>query len=182
MRVAVVANAPMREPVSPLIDVIVRPGFGTADDYIAEQAGPGDIVVTADIPLAARCLEKDARVLDPKGNQFMDNHIGSALAMRNLLNDIRQGGAVTGGPLGMTPKDRSRFLAKLDDLVNAVRHAYPGRDWLYHVALHRRSGLEGADTRRSKGGHLGRVDTVPRSGLPSCTGFWPVKQSSLPVS
>ena len=125
MRVAVVANAPLRVPANPLIELVVCPGFGAADDYIAEQAGAGDLVVTADIPLAARCLARDARVLDAKGNEFTDNDIGSALALRGLLNDLRQGGAVTGGPSALTPKDRSRFLAKLDDLVNAVRRAYP---------------------------------------------------------
>ncbi len=103
----------------------MRPGFGTADDWIAEQCGPGDIVVTADIPLAARCLAKDALVLDPKGHPFTDNDIGSALAMRELMDVLRQGGTVTGGPAPMTPKDRSRFLSKLDEAVNAVRRVYP---------------------------------------------------------
>src|SRR3989440_4392765 len=79
MRVAVVANAPLRVPADPLIELVVRPGFGAADDWIAEQAGPGDIVITADIPLAARCLAKEALVLDPKGRRFTDNDIGSAL-------------------------------------------------------------------------------------------------------
>src|SRR5882724_593605 len=67
MRVAVVANAPLRVPADALVELVVRPGFGAADDWIAEQAGSGDNVVTADIPLAARCLAKDARVLSPKG-------------------------------------------------------------------------------------------------------------------
>src|ERR1700735_1811016 len=77
MRVAVVANAPLRVPPDPLIELVVRPGFGTADDWIAEQAGPGDIAVTADIPLAARCLEKGVLVLDSKGRPFTDNDIGA---------------------------------------------------------------------------------------------------------
>jgi uncharacterized protein YaiI (UPF0178 family) len=106
---------------------VVRPGFGAADDWIAGQAGPGDVVVTADIPLAARCLARGASVLDPKGRPFTDNDIGSALAMRDLLDELRQGGVVTGGPAPMTAKDRSRFLSKLDELVNAVRRAYPPR-------------------------------------------------------
>ena len=125
MRVAVVANAPLRVPIDPLVELVVRPGFGTADDWIAEQTGPGDIVITADIPLAARCLAKDARVLDAKGHPFTDNDIGSALAMRDLMDELRQGGNVTGGPAAMTPKDRSRFLSKLDEMVNAVRRAHP---------------------------------------------------------
>ena len=125
LRVAVVANAPLRVPANELVELIVRPGFGAADDWIAEQAEPGDIVVTADIPLAARCLAKGARVLDPKGRPFTDNDIGSALAMRDLMDELRQGGTLTGGPAPMSPKDRSRFLSKLDEAVNAVRRAHP---------------------------------------------------------
>jgi uncharacterized protein len=125
LRVAVVANTPLRVPADALVELVVRPGFGAADDWIAEQAGPGDVVVTADIPLAARCLAKEARVLDPKGRPFTDKDIGAALALRELMAELRQGGAVTGGPAPMTPKDRSRFLSKLDEAVNAVRRAYP---------------------------------------------------------
>jgi uncharacterized protein YaiI (UPF0178 family) len=125
MRVAVVANAPLRLPRDELVTLVVRPGFGAADDWIAEQAGVGDIVVTADIPLAGRCLAKGARVLDPKGQPFTDNDIGSALALRDLMQELRQAGTVTGGPAPMTPRDRSRFLSKLDELVNAVRRAHP---------------------------------------------------------
>src|SRR6516165_8809450 len=128
VRVAVVANAPLRVPADPLVELVVRTGFGAADDWIAEQAGPGDIVVTADIPLAARCLTRQARVLSPKGRPFTDNDIGSALAMRDLMGALRQGGAATGGPAPMTAKDRSRFLAKLDEAIVAVRRELsPGR-------------------------------------------------------
>ncbi len=125
MRVAVVANAPQRMPADALVELVVRPGFGTADDYIAEQAGPNDVVVTADIPLAARCLAKGSRVLDAKGRPYTESHIGGALATRELMNDLRQGGTVKGGPAPMTPKDRSRFLSKLDDAVNAARRNEP---------------------------------------------------------
>jgi uncharacterized protein YaiI (UPF0178 family) len=125
LRVAVVANAPLRVPAGPLVELVVRPGFGAADDWIADQAGPGDVVVTADIPLAARCLAKGARALNPKGQPFTENDIGSALALRELMDELRQGGALTGGPAPMTPKDRSRFLSKLDEAVNAVRRAQP---------------------------------------------------------
>src|SRR5437879_2996268 len=83
MRVAVVANAPLRVPSDPLVELVVRSGFGAADDWIAEHGGPGDVVITADIPLAARCLAKDSRVLDPKGRTFTESDIGSALAMRD---------------------------------------------------------------------------------------------------
>jgi uncharacterized protein YaiI (UPF0178 family) len=127
MRVVVVANAPLRVPADPLVELVVQSGFGAADDWIVEQAGPGDIVVTADIPLAARCLAKEARVLNPKGREFTDNDIGSVLATRNLMDELRQGGAVTGGPAAMTAKDRSRFLAKLDEVVNALRRDHHQR-------------------------------------------------------
>jgi uncharacterized protein len=125
MKVTVVANAPLRVPTDPLVELVVRPGFGAADDWIAEQVGPGDIVITADIPLAARCLAREGRVLDPKGRPFTDNDIGSALAMRDLKDELRQGGAMMGGPGPMTAKDRSRFLSKLDEVINAVRRAHP---------------------------------------------------------
>ena len=125
MRVAVVANAPLRVPTDPLVEMVVRRGFGAADDWIAGQAGPGDIVVTADIPLAARCLAVGARALDPKGRAFTEADIGAAVAMRDLMEELRQGGAVTGGPAPTTAKDRSRFLSKLDEAVVAVRRAYP---------------------------------------------------------
>jgi uncharacterized protein len=125
MSVRVVANAPLRVPASPQVELVVRVGFGAADDWIAEKVDAGDIVITADIPLAARCLAKEARVIDPKGREFTDNDIGSALATRDLMDQLRQGGAVTGGPAPMTPKDRSRFLSKLDEMINAVRRAFP---------------------------------------------------------
>jgi hypothetical protein len=125
MRVAVVANSPLRVPSDAQVELVVRAGFGAADDWIAEQAGPGDVVITADIPLAARCLAKSALVLDPKGREFTDSDIGSALAMRDLMDGLRQGGAVTGGPAPRTPKDRSRFLSKLDEAINAVRRDHP---------------------------------------------------------
>src|SRR5262249_52200613 len=95
MSVKVVANAPLRVPADARIELVVRPGFGSADDWIAEQAGPGDIVITSDIPLAARCLAREARVLGPKGVPFTESDIGSALALRDLLAGLRPGG---GGP------------------------------------------------------------------------------------
>jgi uncharacterized protein len=127
LRVAVVANAPLRVPADALVELVVRPGFGAADDWIAGKAGAGDVVVTADIPLAARCLANGARVLSPKGQPFTDDDIGAALALRDLMDGLRQGGAVTGGPAPMTAKDRSRFLSKLDEAATAVRRAHPPR-------------------------------------------------------
>jgi uncharacterized protein YaiI (UPF0178 family) len=127
VRVVVVTNAPLRVPADPLFELVVRTGFGAADDWIADQAGAGDIVVTADIPLAARCVANGASVLSPKGRPFTDNDIGAALATRDLMEELRQGGIVTGGPAPMTAKDRSRFLSKLDELVNGARRAHPPR-------------------------------------------------------
>lgn len=124
MRVEIVANSSMRVPANPLFNLVVRPGFGTADDWIAEQSGPGDIVITADIPLAARCIEKGSLVLNSKGNQITEDEIGEALGMRNLMEELRQSQVISGGPAPMTPRDRSRFLSKMDELVNAVRKTY----------------------------------------------------------
>jgi uncharacterized protein YaiI (UPF0178 family) len=126
VRVVVVANAPMRVPADPPAELAVVPGFGAADDWIAEQAGPGDIVVTAYIPLAARCVAKGAVALDPRGRLLTGDNVGEALAVRDLMDGLRQAGAATGGPAPMTPRDRSRFLSKLDEAVNAARRAAPG--------------------------------------------------------
>ena len=127
MRVLVVTNSSMRVPTDERIELILRSGFGEVDDWIAEQAGLGDIVITADIPLAARCLAKETRVLDPRGNALTENDIGHTLGMRDLFQQLRQDGSVTGGPPPMSPKDRSRFLAKLDEAINAVRRAHPSK-------------------------------------------------------
>lgn len=125
LRVAVAANAAMRVPRDALVELIVCRGFGEVDDWIAERVGRGDIVITSDIPLAARCLEKEARVLDPKGNAFSENDIGAALALRELMGQLRQDGSVTGGPAPMNAKDRSRFLSKLDETIHAIRREQP---------------------------------------------------------
>ena len=82
-------------------------------------------MITSDIPLAARCLASEARVLGPKGNPFTDNNIGPAMATRSLMDELRQGGMATGGPAPMKPEDRSRFLSKLDEIIGAVRRQYP---------------------------------------------------------
>ena len=125
VRVALVANAPLRVPDDPPVEVVVRSGFGAADDWIAGKAGPGDIVITGDVPLAARCVAGGAVVLDPRGRLLDADTIGEALAARNLMDELRQAGLATGGPAPMTGKDRSRFLSRLDEAVNAVRRAYP---------------------------------------------------------
>jgi uncharacterized protein YaiI (UPF0178 family) len=125
MPVKLVANTLLAVPSSPLFEMVVRQGFGAADDWIAEHVGPGDVVVTADVPLAARCVAAGAAVLDPKGRPFTEADVGSALAMRDLREELRQSGLMGGGPAPMTAKDRSRFLGKLDELVVAARRAHP---------------------------------------------------------
>jgi hypothetical protein len=121
MPVVVVANTPLYIPTHPLISNVAVTGFGAADDWIAERAKPGDLCITADIPLAARCVAAGAIVLHPKGRVLDDNSVGEALAVRDLMEGLREAGTATGGPSGMTPKDRSRFLSELDRLVNLVK-------------------------------------------------------------
>jgi uncharacterized protein len=119
--VIVVANATLRIPTDPLVSLVVRTGFGAADDYIAEVISAGDISITSDIPLAARCVAKAAVVLDPKGRLLTEANIGEAVGIRDLMEDLRQSGESTRGPAPMMPQDRSRFLAKLDEVINALR-------------------------------------------------------------
>ncbi|WP_169977557.1 YaiI/YqxD family protein [Tautonia rosea] len=120
--VRVVANAPLRVPEHDQIElVVVRGGFEAADDWIAEQIGPGDLVVTADIPLADRCLKAGARALGPKGYPFTDDSIGERLATRAILDQLRQAGQYGGGPSAFAKTDRSRFLGKLDEMLVAIR-------------------------------------------------------------
>jgi len=119
--VCVVANSWMRTPHNERVTLEVVPGdFDAADDWIADHAGPGDIVITGDIPLAARCIESGARVLGTRGEEFTEAGIGDALAMRALKDHLRQTGEITGGPPPMDKKFRSRFLAKLDEIINAI--------------------------------------------------------------
>jgi uncharacterized protein YaiI (UPF0178 family) len=122
IKVFVVANAPIRVPGEELIElVVVRGGFDAADDRIVECVAVGDIVITADIPLADRCIRAGARALSPRGVEFTEDAIGDALATRALLDMLRQSGEVGGGPAPFAKADRSRFLGKLDELIQAVR-------------------------------------------------------------
>jgi uncharacterized protein YaiI (UPF0178 family) len=97
--------------------VVVDPGADVADDWIVENVQPGDIVVTSDIPLAARCLEAGARAIGTNGRIFSEDSIGDLLATRNLKTYLREAGVVSRGPRPLSQKDRSRFLSKLDELV-----------------------------------------------------------------
>ncbi len=117
-----VANTWLRVPDSPLVArVTVAEGLDRADDWIAEHAGPGDIVVTADVPLADRCVKRGARVVGPTGRIFSEGSIGADLAVRNLMTALREAGEVRGGGRAMTKQDRSRFLQALDTAVQAIR-------------------------------------------------------------
>jgi uncharacterized protein len=122
--VTLVAASWMRTPPRPDVTLeIVDQGFDAADDWIVARVGPEDIVITADIPLAARCVEKGATVLGTSGRPFTPENIGDVLATRNLLSDMRGAGEVTGGPAPFEARDRSRFLQALDRAVHAVRKA-----------------------------------------------------------
>jgi uncharacterized protein YaiI (UPF0178 family) len=120
--VHVVANSFIRTPVDPLIRfVLVDAGPDVADDWIAERAGRGDVVVTNDIPLAARALEKGAEVLSPTAKVFTPDMIGGALATRGLMEHLRSFGEMTSGPKPFSQKDRSAFLSALDAAVMRAR-------------------------------------------------------------
>ncbi len=120
--VQVVANKWMETPDDPLVRmVVVTDGFDAADDWIVEHAAADDVVVTADIPLAARCLAKGARVLGPKGRRFTDDDIGGALASRALAAHLRESGLITGGPAPFKDRDRSQFLQALDAAIQEGR-------------------------------------------------------------
>jgi uncharacterized protein YaiI (UPF0178 family) len=122
LKVYVVSNAPLRVPDKGRVErVRVGAGLDVADDWIANHAGAGDVVVTADIPLAARCLRGGARVIAPNGTVFTEDSIGEALAGRDLMDQLRQMGVATGGPAPFVPADRSRFLARLGEAIQAAR-------------------------------------------------------------
>jgi hypothetical protein len=118
VEVALVANARLQVPSGFGVKMIVVGGApDAADDWIAENTRRGDLVVTADIPLAARCLAAGARVLGTDGRPFTEDSIGGALATRDLKAYLREAGTQSGGPRALTPRDRSRFESKLDEMV-----------------------------------------------------------------
>ncbi len=111
----VVANSWIHIPRDPAIERIVVPsGPDIADDWIAERSRRGTVVITADVPLAARCVKAGAAVIAPNGRAFSEQSIGMALATRNLMDQLRSEGATTSGPPPFSPKDRSAFLSALD--------------------------------------------------------------------
>ncbi|MFL5037820.1 MAG: YaiI/YqxD family protein [Microvirga sp.] len=124
LKVYVVANSFIAVPRQPFIErVVVGGGFDAADDWIAERVSRGDIVVTADVPLASRCVKAGADAIAPNGRAFTEASVGMALATRNLMQDLREAGAVTGGPKPFSARDRSAFLSALDLAVVRLKRA-----------------------------------------------------------
>jgi hypothetical protein len=123
LTVHLVSNQWLRGPDTPLVRrvVVTTEGLDAADNWIVDHAGPGDIVVTSDIPLAARCLEKGAKVLGPSGKPFSENGIGMALAMRELMATLRDSGEIRGGGPAFAKQDRSRFLQALEQAVQDTK-------------------------------------------------------------
>ncbi len=120
--VSVVAGQFIRVPEDPLIERIAAGSeMDAADDWIAERAGKGDIVITSDIPLASRCVKAGAEVIAPNGKPFTEQSIGMTLAVRNLMTDLRSSGEVTGGPRSFAPRDRSAFLSALDQTIRRIQ-------------------------------------------------------------
>ncbi len=122
LNVIFVSNSPMRIPDQEGIKLVVVEGqLDAADDFIVEHVTKDDIVVTADIPLASRCVKSGAQVIGPNGRIYSTANIGEALATRNLLSGLRETGSITGGPPPYQKRDRSRFLQSLDQIVQSIK-------------------------------------------------------------
>ena len=122
LKVTLVSNSRMRVPRNSRVKLeVVGAGFDEADDWIVEHVQTGDVVITADIPLAGRCISAGAEVLGPSGKRFTDDNIGQTLATRDLLAELRSAGEITGGPPPLTQRDRSDFLQKLDVVIQSIR-------------------------------------------------------------
>ena len=120
--VVVISNSPIRVPRDPLISrKVVSAAFDAADDWIAEHAEPGTVVITADILLADRCLKRGATVIAPTGKPFTASSIGGAIATRAIMADLRAGGDIVGGPPPFSNADRSRYLSSLDETLVKLR-------------------------------------------------------------
>ncbi len=125
LEVTLVANSWMRIPHEQGISLeVVGTGADAADDWIVDQVQPDDIVITADIPLASRCLKKNAAVIGTTGKPFTDNNIGDCVATRDLLAELRDAGEITSGPPPLKKSDRSRFLQRLDEAIQAIRRKH----------------------------------------------------------
>jgi uncharacterized protein YaiI (UPF0178 family) len=124
LAVIVVANQYINIPISPRIEMqVVGGSFDAADDWIVENSQSKDIVITADILLADRCVKKGVRVLGPKGEEFTEDNVGSAVASRELLQNLRHMGEMRGGPAPMDKKARSNFLNKLDQILQSIKRS-----------------------------------------------------------
>ncbi len=124
LNVTLVANSRMRIPQEPGITLqVVGQGSDAADDWIVAQVQPNDIVITADILLAGRCIKAGARVIGTTGKAFTESNIGQAIATRDLLSELRGAGEITGGPAPLSDRDRSAFLQQLDTVIQAVRRS-----------------------------------------------------------
>ncbi len=122
--VTLVSNSTMRIPAHDWLRLeVVSDDYDAADDWIVAQVRPNDIVVTGDIPLAARCIEQQARVLGLKGRPFTEESIGGALAHREFLSQMREHGVMGGGPAPFEPRDRSRFLQALEAMAQACKRS-----------------------------------------------------------
>ena len=122
LSVHMVSDGGIRPNPHPLVNtVIVDQGSDAADNWIADRIGTGDIAVTNDIPLAARCIESGASVIRPNGEMLDEQSIGSVLATRNLMSDLRSTGETTGGPRPFSKKDRSNFLDYLERTIQATK-------------------------------------------------------------
>lgn len=128
LSVTLVSNIWMRTPPDPNIELVVVNDYpDAADDWIVEHLTPNDIVISADIPLAARCIEKNARVLSSRGRLFTETDIGDALATRDLMVHLRDQGAISGGAPAFNKQDRSRFLQRLDGVIQTIRRETPNQ-------------------------------------------------------
>jgi uncharacterized protein YaiI (UPF0178 family) len=124
IKVYVVSNSPIAVPRDEMIErVVVGSGMDEADNWIAERARSGDIVITADVPLASRCVKAGADVIAPNGRPFSEDSIGMTLATRNLMDSLRSAGEITGGPKPFSPRDRSDFLSALDRAIVRLTRA-----------------------------------------------------------
>ena len=128
LKVFVVSNSPIAVPRDDMIErVVVGGGMDEADNWIAERAHAGDIVITADVPLASRCVKAGAEAIAPNGRAFTTDSIGMTLATRNLMDTLRSAGEITGGPKPFSPRDRSGFLSALDAAIVRLTRAGFGR-------------------------------------------------------